>query len=145
MELKDKSYGSNGMMIFSDCAVIPTPTTEQLADIAVSAAQSCRNFLGAEPVIALLSYSTKGSGGNKDENILRVRNALELIKAKEPGLLVDGEMQLDAALVPSVTDKKAPGSPVKGFAGPISDLSRGCSVEDIVTTAAVTLVQAGGK
>lgn len=180
MTLNDKNYGSDGMMIFSDCAVIPTPTTEQLADIAISASESCKKFIGAEPVVALLSYSTKGSGGNKDENILRVRNALPLIKEKAPSLIVDGELQLDASLVPSVTDKKAPGSPVKGkvntiifpdlgagnigyklvqrlagaqaygpflqgFAAPISDLSRGCSVEDIVATASVTLVQAGSK
>lgn len=180
MQMQDSRWGSDGLMIFSDCAVIPTPSSEQLADIAVSAAQSCRGFIGAEPVVAFLSFSTKGSGGNKDENILRVREAVKLLDEKKPDFVYDGELQADAALVPSVTQKKAPGSPVEGkvntlvfpdlgagnigyklvqrlagaeafgpflqgFAKPISDLSRGCSAEDIVTTAAVTLVQAGKK
>ena len=179
MQLKDEKYGSNGMMIFSDCAVIPTPNAEQLSDIAVSAADSCRKMIGAEPVVAMLSFSTKGSGG-KDENVLRVREATDLAKQKAPNLLLDGEFQADAALVPAVTETKAPGSPItgkvntlifpdlgagnigyklvqrlagaeafgpflQGFASPISDLSRGCSVEDIVVTSAVTLVQAGKK
>ncbi len=180
MQLPDASWGSDGIMIFSDCAVIPTPSSEQLADIAMSAAQSCRSFIGAEPVAAFLSYSTKGSGGNKDENILRVQEAVRILTERKPDFVFDGELQTDAALVPSVTQKKAPDSPVEGkvntlifpdlgsgnigyklvqrlgraeafgpflqgFAKPISDLSRGCSVEDIVTTAAVTLVQAGKK
>lgn len=180
MQMPDESWGSGGLMIFSDCAVIPTPSSEQLADIAVSAAKSCRDFIGAEPVAAFLSFSTKGSGGNKDENILRVREGVRLLGEKKPDFVFDGELQADAALVPAVTQKKAPGSPVEGkvntlifpdlgagnigyklvqrlagaqafgpflqgFAKPVSDLSRGCSVEDIVTTAAVTLVQAGKR
>lgn len=179
MELEDKKWGSDGMMIFSDCAVIPQPTPEQLADIAQSAAKSCREFLSAEPVVALLSFSTKGSGGN-DPAVLAVQEAVKMLAERKPDFVFDGEMQADAALVPSVTQKKAPGSPVtgkvntivfpnlgagnigyklvqrlanagaygpflQGFANPISDLSRGCSVDDIVTTAAVTLVQAGKK
>jgi phosphate acetyltransferase len=155
--------------------VVPDPTAEQLADIAQSAAQSCREFLGVEPVAALLSFSTKGSA--KHDNVSKVQSAVEILKSRNPGFLFDGELQADAALVPSVTDKKAPGSPVKGkvntlvfpdlgagnigyklvqrlgkaeafgpflqgFAKPISDLSRGASVEDIVTTAAVTLSRA---
>jgi len=179
MDTKNKAFGTDGLLIFSDCAVIPTPSSEQLADIAVSAAKSCEDFIGAEPVVSLLSFSTKGSGG-KDENVLRVQEAVSLLKERNPGFLFDGEMQLDAALVPSVTEKKAPGSPVtgkvntlvfpdlgagnigyklvqrlasadafgpflQGFAAPISDLSRGCSVDDIVITSAVTLVQAGKK
>ena len=177
MQMKDSSWGSDGMMIFSDCAVIPTPSAEQLSDIAISAAQSCKNFIGAEPAVAMLSFSTKGSGG-KDENVLRVQEGFRLAKEKAPELLIDGELQADAALIPSVTEKKSPGSPIigkvntlvfpdlgagnigyklvqrlagaeafgpvlQGFAKPISDLSRGCSVEDIVVTSAVTLVQAG--
>lgn len=179
MQMKDSSWGSNGLMIFSDCAVIPTPSSEQLADIAVSAAKSCREFIGTDPVVALLSFSTKGSGG-KDENVLRVQEAVRLLGERKPNFAFDGELQADAALVPSVTQKKASGSPItgkvntivfpdlgagnigyklvqrlagaeaygpflQGFAKPISDLSRGCSVEDIVVTAAVTLVQAGKR
>jgi len=179
MDMKDKKWGKDGLMIFSDCAVIPTPSSEQLADIAVSAAKSCREFIGADPVVALLSFSTKGSGG-KDEAVLRVQEAVKILTERKPDFLFDGELQADAALIPAVTQKKAPGSPVtgkvntivfpdlgagnigyklvqrlagadafgpflQGFAKPISDLSRGCSIEDIVTTAAVTLVQAGKK
>ena len=179
MDTHNPKWGSNGLMIFSDCAVIPLPSASQLADIAVSAAESCRQMIGAEPVVAMLSFSTKGSGG-KDPNVLRVQEAVQLAKEKAPNLLLDGEFQADAALIPDVTEKKAPGSPItgkvntlvfpdlgagnsgyklvqrlagadaygpflQGFAKPISDLSRGCSADDIVATAAVTLVQAGKK
>ncbi|MDR0589387.1 MAG: phosphate acetyltransferase [Spirochaetaceae bacterium] len=176
MQTTDSSWGVGGTLIFSDCAVVPDPNAEQLAEIALAAAQSCREFLGVEPVAALLSFSTKGSGGDHPD-VLKVRSALDLVKAKDPTLRIDGELQADAALVPSVTDKKAPGSIVRGmvntlvfpdlgagnigyklvqrlgkaeafgpflqgFAKPISDLSRGASVEDIVVTAAVTLARA---
>jgi phosphate acetyltransferase len=169
------SLGVNGNLVLADCAVVPDPTPEQLADIALSAAQSCRDFLAVEPAVALLSFSTKGSGGDHP-NVLKVREALKIVKSREPGLLIDGELQLDAALVPSVADKKAPGTPVRGkvntlvfpdlqsgnigikliqrigkadafgpflqgFAKPISDLSRGSSVEEIVNTSAFTLAQ----
>ena len=171
----DPSMGANGTFIFSDCAVVPDPTAEQLADIALSAAQSCRDFLEAEPAIALLSFSTRGSGGDHP-NIRKVKEALAIIKSRDPKLLVDGEMQSDAALVPSVMDKKAPNSPIRGktnvlvfpnleagnigvklvqrlgkadgfgpflqgFAKPMSDLSRGATVEEIVNTCALTLAQ----
>jgi len=108
----DPSWGKEGSFIFSDCGVIPDPTSEQLADIAVSAAQSCREFLGAEPVVAFLSFSTKGSA--KHDDVTKVQNAVEILKARNPDFLFDGELQLDAALVPSVTEKKAPGSPLMG-------------------------------
>ena len=168
-------WGKEGALIFSDCAVVPDPGAEQLADIAESAAQSCREFLGTEPVVALLSFSTKGSA--KHDDIAKVQNAVEILKSKNVPFLFDGELQADAALVPSVTEQKAPGSPVmgrvntlvfpdlgagnigyklvqrlgkadafgpflQGFARPISDLSRGASVEDIVVTCAVTLSRA---
>jgi phosphate acetyltransferase len=171
----DPQWGAGGAMIFSDCAVVPDPSPEQLADIACSAAQSCREFLGLEPVVALMSFSTKGSA--KHDDVAKVQSAVELLKGKNPGFVFDGELQADAALVPSVTDKKAPGSPVRGkvntlifpdlgagnigyklvqrlgkaeafgpflqgFAKPVSDLSRGASVDDIVTTCAVTLSRA---
>jgi phosphate acetyltransferase len=171
----DASWGKEGSLIFSDCAVVPDPTAEQLADIAESAAQSCREFLGVDPVVALMSFSTKGSA--KHDDVTKVQTAAEILKNKNPGFLFDGELQADAALVPSVTEKKAPGSPItgkvntlvfpdlgsgnigyklvqrlgkadafgpflQGFAKPISDLSRGASVDDIVVTCAVTLSRA---
>ena len=179
MDMHNPKWGADGIMIFSDCAVVPCPTSEQLADIAGAAAESCRTMLGVEPVVAMMSFSTKGSGG-KDENVLRVQEGVRIAKEKFPSLCLDGEIQADAALIPSVTEKKAPGSPItgkvntlifpdlgagnigyklvqrlagadafgpilQGFASPISDLSRGCSIEDIVITSAVTLVQAGKK
>lgn len=179
MDMHNPKWGADGIMIFSDCAVVPCPSSEQLADIAGAAAESCRTMLGVEPVVAMMSFSTKGSGG-KDENVLRVQEGVRIAKEKFPSLCLDGEIQADAALIPSVTEKKAPGSPItgkvntlifpdlgagnigyklvqrlagadafgpilQGFASPISDLSRGCSVEDIVITSAVTLVQAGKK
>ncbi len=108
MDTKNPELGADGVFIFSDCAVIPTPTSEQLADIACSAAQSCRTFAEAEPVVAMLSFSTKGSGGDKDENILRVREAVEILRQRAVDFTFDGEIQLDCAIVPSVCRKKLP-------------------------------------
>ena len=171
-------YGANGSFIFGDCATIPNPTSEQLVDIAEQSAQSCRTFLGVEPVVSLLSYSTKGSASG--ELVEKVSNAVKMLNEKDPGLLADGELQLDASIVPSVAAKKAPGSKVaghantlifpdlqagnigyklvqrlagaeaygpilQGFAKPVSDLSRGCSVDDIVVTSATTLAQAAAN
>jgi phosphate acetyltransferase len=175
MDMPDKKWGKDGLMIFGDCATIPDPTAEQLAEIAIMSAESCRTFLNTEPIVAMLSFSTKGSA--KHANVDKVTKALEIVKKTAPNLQIDGELQADAALVPSVGQQKAPGSKVagyantlifpdlqsgnigyklvqrfgnaaaygpflQGFALPITDLSRGCTWEEIVNTAAVTLTQA---
>jgi phosphate acetyltransferase len=158
---------------FADCAVVPDPTSEQLADIAISTAENHRKLTGEEPRVALLSFSTKGSASHV--LVEKVQKATLLVKQKKTNLVVDGELQLDAAIVPSVCSKKAPGSPVAGTAnvlvfpdlnsgnigykltqrlagaeavGPIIqglkkpcyDLSRGCSVNDIVSVVAINSV-----
>lgn len=175
MATDKKDLGANGSFIFSDCATIPEPTAEQLAEIAEESAESCKVYLGTKPIVALLSYSTKGSA--KGPLVDKVALAVKLLQEKRPDILVDGELQLDAAIIDSVAHSKAPASPVagkanvlvfpdlqagnigyklvqrlagaeaygpilQGFARPVSDLSRGCSIEDIVVTSAITLAQA---
>lgn len=107
-------FGTNHMMIFADCAVIPDPTSEELAETAVETAKTARNIAGFEPEIAMLSFSTRGSA--QHERVDKVRHAVELAKEKDPELKIDGEMQADAALVESVGAMKCPGSPVAGHA-----------------------------
>ena len=170
-------YGENGLIVCADCAVLPNPTAEELAQIAVSTAATARAIAKIEPRVAMLSFSTKGSA--KNELVDKVVKATELAKQMAPDVMIDGEMQADAALVPSVGASKAPGSPVagkanvlifpslevgnisyklvqriagieavgpvlQGMAAPINDLSRGCSVSDIVNLVAITVNQAAG-
>lgn len=110
----DPQYGARGVMIFADPAVVPNPTSNQLADIAIAAATNSRKLLNAEPYVALLSFSTKGSASHP--MVDKVLEALRIIRARAPELRVDGELQADAALLESVGASKAPGSPVAGRA-----------------------------
>lgn len=177
MVTKTPEFGENGTILFADCAVNPNPDAQALAEIAVATAQSCKSFLGVDARVAMLSFSTKGSASHDDVD--KVLKAIEIAKAIDPTLQIDGEMQADAALVAKVGQKKAPGSTVagkantlifpdldagnigyklverlagaeavgpiiQGLAKPVNDLSRGCSVDDIVSVAAITAVQAQG-
>ncbi|HUO33920.1 MAG TPA: phosphate acetyltransferase [Candidatus Acidoferrum sp.] len=107
-------FGEKGALLFADCAVIPDPSPEELAEIAIETAANARAFLETEPRVALLSFSTKGSA--KHAHIEKIQEALRIIHARSPYLCVDGELQADAALVPSIGSGKAPGSPVAGRA-----------------------------
>jgi phosphate acetyltransferase len=175
MVVPDKRYGEDGVLVFADCAVNPDPTVKELAEIAVSSAKTAQAIAGFEPRVAMLSFSTKGSA--QHEKINRVVEATQLAKAMAPGLLIDGELQADAAIVEAIGHKKSPDSVIagkanvlvfpsletgniayklvqrlagaeaigpvlQGLAAPINDLSRGCSVEDIVNLVAITVNQA---
>ena len=170
-----KEYGYQGVSVFADCAVTPSLTAEQMAETAWCTAKTAKEIAGIpEPKVAMLSFSTKGSA--KHESADKVIEAVKIAGERYPDLLVDGELQMDAALVESVGKSKAPGSQVagqanvfifptldagnitykavqrfgraeafgpilQGIAKPVNDLSRGCSVSDIVTTVAIVCCQ----
>lgn len=114
MVLDDESFGEKGVFVFADCAIVPEPSPRQLANIAISASDLLKLLFSATPRIAILSFSTKGSGTTpKTENLLK---AVEEVRQARPELIVDGELQVDAALVPEVAKTKAPGSPIAGKA-----------------------------
>lgn len=172
-------YIPEGVALFGDCAINIEPSSEQLADIAVATAETAKKIAGVEPRVAMLSFSTKGSGNDDKflKSVPKVQEAVKLAAEKAPSLALDGEFQFDAAIAPEVGKLKAPGSKVaghanvfifpninagnigykiaqrmggwmaigpvcQGFAKPLNDLSRGCNVDDIVATVAVTALQA---
>ncbi len=178
MIFKEHKHVREGILVFADCAVHPDPNDVELAQIAVSTAQTTRSITGLEPRIAMLSFSTKGSA--KHPMCDKVISATRLAREMDPSLQIDGEMQSDTAIVESVAIHKAPGSHVagkanvlifpdlqsgniayklvqrlagaeaigpvlQGMAAPINDLSRGCSVSDIVNLVAITANQAAGN
>jgi len=114
MIVPDCEYGENGLFIYGDSGLVINPTVEQLAEIAISSANTLRTLFGIEPRVAMLSFSTKGSA--KHEMVDKVARATEIAKSRAPELLLDGELQADAALVDWIAQRKAPGSPVAGKA-----------------------------
>jgi len=175
MEVPDCEYGEDGVFIYADCGLNPNPNAEELASIAVAAGDIAKVLVGMEPRVAMLSFSTKCSAD--DPAVTKVQEATAIAKELRPDLLLDGELQVDAAIVPSVAARKSPDSPLKGYsnilifpdldagniaykltqrlakatalgplsmglAKPVNDLSRGCSVQDIVDVVAITAIEA---
>jgi phosphate acetyltransferase len=175
MFINDPNIGHEGILVFADCAVMPNPDERQLAEIAITTAQTAKAIIGLEPRVAMLSFSTKGSASH--DMVDKVVKATKLAMEMAPDLKIEGELQVDAALVKEVAQLKAPGSEVagranilifpslesgnigyklvqrlakaeaigpvlQGMAAPINDLSRGCSVTDIVNMVAITCNQA---
>lgn len=175
MVFEHAQWGNDGIITFADCAVHPNPTAAELAEIAVASARTTKAIAGFEPRVALLSFSTKGSA--KHEMVEKVVEATAIAQKMAPQFKIDGEMQADAAIIPAIGQKKAPGSEIagqanvlvfptlevgniayklvermagaqavgpvlQGMAAPINDLSRGCSVDDIINMIAITSLQA---
>ncbi|MBQ7579528.1 MAG: phosphate acetyltransferase [Clostridia bacterium] len=113
---KNSSFGENGVLVFADCGIIPEPTSEDLADIAISSAKTAETLCGIKPRVALLSFSTKSQENTGYESVERVKSAVKIIKSKMPNLIVDGELQADSAIVPSVAKAKCPNSILGGNA-----------------------------
>lgn len=107
-------YGEDHMLVFADCAVVPDPSAKELAEIAIATAQTTKNIAGLDPVVAMCSFSTKGSASHP--MVDKVVEATKLAKEMDPSLKLDGELQSDAAIVPAIGQMKAPGSPVAGHA-----------------------------
>lgn len=114
MVVPDKKFGANGAMIYADCGVVIDPNAMELAEIAIASADSCRALLNVEPRVAMLSFSTKGSA--KHKNLDKIIEAVKTVRVRVPDLEIDGELQADAALIPSVAESKAQGSNVAGRA-----------------------------
>ena len=175
----ENKYNPDGVAVFADCAINIEPDATQIADIAISSAETAKNIAGIEPRVAMLSFSTKGSGNDDKffKSVPKMQEATRIAKEAKPDLILDGEFQFDAAVAPEVGKLKAPDSKVagnanvfifpninagnigykiaqrfggylalgpicQGFAKPINDLSRGCSVEDVVAVVAITALQA---
>ena len=114
MRIPDKSFGDKGTLLFADCAVSPDPTARQLAEIAISTARTARSIVSMEPRVAMLSFSTRGSA--QHPSVDKIVEATRIAREMDPNLVIDGEMQADAALVPEIADRKAPGSRLEGRA-----------------------------
>ncbi|MFC1703871.1 phosphate acetyltransferase [Candidatus Omnitrophota bacterium] len=174
MAIPNCEYGESGVLVFSDCAIVPNPNAQALAQIAVACAELTHQVLGIVPRVAMLSYSTKGSA--KGSEIDKVAEATQIAKTINPDLIIDGELQVDTAIIPDVAQKKNPDGIIKGDANvlifpdleagnigykmvdrfakarsigpllqglnkPCADLSRGCSVDEIVDTVAITALR----